>query len=102
VAVTYAQFVQEFSQFNDPERRFKVEQALAQAARKVGPAYGDVQDDGIKLWAAHLLSSDPMAETAAFATGQNGAIHFGSSRYKVLFDDLLKGARVGFFGTTSG
>lgn len=102
MAVTYSQFVQEYSQFQDPNRKVKVEAALRDAAIKVGTAFGEFQDGGIMLWAAHVLSNDPMAESATLATAMNGANNFGSSRYKVLFDELVASARGGFFGAVSG
>lgn len=98
MTVTRAQFLADFPQFDEADTDL-VDAKLAVAVRRVGTAWGDLQDDGIKYLTAHLLAIDPRSETAARAPATAGADNWSKTTYLREFERLRDEARCGFFGT---
>lgn len=99
MAVTEDSFKGEFPQYATSSR---VAQCLAQAEIRVGEAWGELRDEGIKYLTAHLLAIDPLSESATRATAANGAANFGKTTWLTEFERLQACARAGFFGTAGG
>jgi hypothetical protein len=100
MAVTRAQFLADFPQFDEADVDL-VDSRLATAARRVGAAWGDLQDDGIKYLTAHMLALDPRGEASARAPGTAGSDNWSKTTYLVEFERLRDEARSGFFGSVS-
>lgn len=85
---TPAQFKTEFKEFRLLEDAV-VQAKLDQAYLRVGTSWGDLQDAGVKLLTAHLLSISPLAEPS------RKSVKAGSrTSYLDEYDRLLAQVRV--------
>lgn len=98
MTVTRASFLAEFGAFSEADPCL-VDAKLAEAKRRVGSSWGDLQDDGVKYLTAHLLASSPLVEGSALAPGTAGSDNWSKTVYLQEFHRIQSEARAGFFGT---
>lgn len=101
MTVTRASFLAAFPVYTNTPTGL-IDARLAEAQRRVGPLWGDLQDDGVSYLTAHLLAIDPMGESAARSNAMNGALNYGRTTYLVEFERLQSFARCDMFGTVGG
>jgi hypothetical protein len=101
VAVTPATFKEEYDEFDD-RADAKVQAKINEAYLRIGEAWGDLRDVAVKKLTAHLLAMSPLSELSARAPTAAGGDNWAKTTYGRELIELQDGARVRFFGTTSG
>src|SRR5690606_22027065 len=101
VTVTRASFLESHPQFANCATTL-LDAKLAESERRHGDAWGDLRDDAVSYYAAHLISLDPRAEGSAMSQPSNGAAHYSASVYLREYERLAAVARADMFGTVGG
>lgn len=101
MAVTRTSFVVAFPQFANCATAL-LDAKLAESERRHGELWGDLRDDAVSYYAAHLISLDPRAEGSAMSQPSNGAANYSASIYLREYERITSTARADMFGTVGG